>query len=575
MALPRNPANATQSPRTPELIRRYLKDMIECNLREEIEEDRLTASQLKEIGNQLFQEKKFSSAAWKYTKALRKTGESASLSVLYSNRSACRLKLQLFLDALNDATESTKLDPAFAKAFARRAVALDRLGQSSESAKAWEEALSKLPRGNLTPAELSVQSEYQKGLAAAKREKQRQESALKTQLGNYLELDGDKNDLPWMMAKTMLPELQRTEWVSFRYEQNDGEEVKVECPPSCIYALSKAYQYLCEGLAALEVYSAPNAPPFRNGSTSVLELLSNSVLTDYRVWHIQDPDYLDQFRQQANREVEFHGVFAPNLGPEDIKEIVRRRWNEAEGEEERLREWDTIQPALASIVRCWIMEGFHQGTLFENHDAETVYIKQAISFIKWGQTRCKDYPTQVKGEVFEEAFLKMVQGMRLWMLLKRFEDTKDSETQREVIYEESNQLLCEVSEGRTAFAYHSDPVIAAATYYNPRGYGLRLKAEYIWWKSAVGFAAFVLNSRASDYFAQDDVNHAACLAHCLHVSYHLFPNDIGLLLRNLEDIHEAVPKMEKIWKYKSLFGKEVRAEIIDDMLSWGRVTFGV
>ncbi|KAF9073057.1 hypothetical protein BDP27DRAFT_1445238 [Rhodocollybia butyracea] len=473
------------------------------------------ASELKEEGNQLFRNQDYALAAKKYAEALEAGGENENASTLYSNRAACWLKLNSCVSFQVSAPapysncklfyKATKLDPFFAKAFGRRAMALDGLGQPSESVKAWEEFLTKLPSDNLTPAE-----KMQKSVSYTEAVKK------------YLDLDGIKDDdLPWMAAEKMLPALvlQGPQPRTRSVVNVLGEELcEKETPPSCLsppchaWILAKAYDYLQEGLDALKVYSAPDSPPFKEDSASPLKLLSNSILADYRVWHIQDSDYLDDFRKQAVREVKVHDVFDEDVCPETIKSIVQKRLAGAKDEAARLEEWNTIRPALEATIRFWTMEGFHQGMLLQNHTAETEYIHQVMGLITWGREQWEDHPQEILGEIFGGPYLCAVRGMRLQRLFERFELSKDSET-RELIHEEAEDLLLESADEAYGFAEDDDPAIATACSFNIVGHGIRLRAAYSEWKSTESGSthswrgAMFFYGRASDFFAQDDAHH--------------------------------------------------------------------
>lgn len=63
---------------------------------------------------------------------------------------------------------------------------------TAESVTAWQKALDALPKENLSPAEVKQKEQYQSGLQAASKPRLMRVSAF---------------DLPWDMAKAMMPEL--------------------------------------------------------------------------------------------------------------------------------------------------------------------------------------------------------------------------------------------------------------------------------------------------------------------------------------------------------------------------------
>jgi import receptor subunit TOM70 len=87
------------------------------------------ALEAKTLGNQLYSQKKFEEAAEQYTKAI----SLSPTAIFYCNRAACYSNLQKFELALQDCNDAIRLDPKYAKAFHRRALAFEKLGQKQEA----------------------------------------------------------------------------------------------------------------------------------------------------------------------------------------------------------------------------------------------------------------------------------------------------------------------------------------------------------------------------------------------------------------------------------------------------------
>ncbi|XP_069740560.1 mitochondrial import receptor subunit TOM34-like [Narcine bancroftii] len=89
-------------------------------------------ARLKGVGNELFQHGRYGEAAARYSEAigrLQEPGSSlpAELSVLYSNRAACYLKIGNCSDCVKDCTASLELIPFALKPLIRRATAYEAL----------------------------------------------------------------------------------------------------------------------------------------------------------------------------------------------------------------------------------------------------------------------------------------------------------------------------------------------------------------------------------------------------------------------------------------------------------------
>merc|ERR1711879_61276 len=96
------------------------------------------AEEEKKMGNELFKAGDFAGAVKKYSEAIRRNPTDAKI---YSNRAACFTKLLSFDLALKDCDKCIELDPAFVKAYLRKAKAHQAMGQTSKAMSAYEKAL--------------------------------------------------------------------------------------------------------------------------------------------------------------------------------------------------------------------------------------------------------------------------------------------------------------------------------------------------------------------------------------------------------------------------------------------------
>ena len=97
---------------------------------------------MKEDGNKALQEGKFQDAINFYTQAIALDEKN---HVLYSNRSAAYAKCGEYQKALEDALQTVKLKPDWAKGYSRVGSAYGYLGKIDESIKAYEQALEHDP----------------------------------------------------------------------------------------------------------------------------------------------------------------------------------------------------------------------------------------------------------------------------------------------------------------------------------------------------------------------------------------------------------------------------------------------
>ena len=93
------------------------------------------AEKYKSEGNTFFQNNKFIEALDKYNQAINLKVETKNNAVYYSNRAYVNLKLENFGSAIQDVNMAIKIDPNFAKAYHRRALAYFSLRKYDEALK--------------------------------------------------------------------------------------------------------------------------------------------------------------------------------------------------------------------------------------------------------------------------------------------------------------------------------------------------------------------------------------------------------------------------------------------------------
>lgn len=95
----------------------------------------MSADELKELGNKAFGQGDFAAAEEHYTKGIEINSKAEAL---FSNRAATRLKLGRPIDALSDAEECIKINPAFMKGYHRKALAHSVMGDETAVFETYE-----------------------------------------------------------------------------------------------------------------------------------------------------------------------------------------------------------------------------------------------------------------------------------------------------------------------------------------------------------------------------------------------------------------------------------------------------
>ncbi|KAI8900668.1 hypothetical protein BC833DRAFT_580978 [Globomyces pollinis-pini] len=105
------------------------KDLGEQQPIESNKDVKVLAQEAKAAGNKLYAAKKFNEAIEQYTKAIALHTD----AVFYCNRAASYSNIQEYQLAINDCNEAIKLDKAYIKAFHRRALAFEKLGNLKDA----------------------------------------------------------------------------------------------------------------------------------------------------------------------------------------------------------------------------------------------------------------------------------------------------------------------------------------------------------------------------------------------------------------------------------------------------------
>lgn len=486
----------------------------------------------------LFRKQDYVGALSKYTEAIALDDKNA---VLYANRAACYHGLNRYIDAVDDAKMATKIDPGYAKGWSRLATSRDALADWERGAEAWQKALDALPKANLSPAEQRQKDQYSTCLNAA----QARGKALEARELRLAPVSmADDGNLPWQIARAMLPELQQAGPKKFT---------------SSAWVILHAYEDFMGGVERMEQLKlVPHAEApggfIQQGNLMALTYLTDGVMRDRRVFHIINlPDWITKY----NEQVLFEAKICKSWGSDGL-EIIK------EQSQKRLKEkgWDDVRPALSMTVRAWIMISMLESSLKDGPQAGVHFLKRAIELLEWGRDVWKNVADKDRGTIFQDTFLRCVRTMHLSMFMDAYSTDPglNSKFPIEHLKEDAEDLLKEISTAK----YHGkevDPGFASSFCIYPAGtayamigfyhtqmarYGGDLLARI---QSLVnGAKAYI---RAAERFPEDDEYCAwylNCAMNCMRTAH----VPIGEFNKVAIDLRKIVPKMMKIWAVSAL-----------------------
>ncbi|KZO95694.1 hypothetical protein CALVIDRAFT_467125, partial [Calocera viscosa TUFC12733] len=493
------------------------------------------AETLKAEGNVLFGQKQYKDAALKYSVAIELSPENA---VLWSNRAACNLNLKKYSDAATDASQATELDPSFARAWARLATAEQHLGSWTQAINAWDKALSALPTEGRSAAEEKQMKEYAEMLSNAQRALEATQENINDLAENNTINNFGSGKMPWERAEKM-----RTELVA------RGQEGMF----SSAWLILGAYEAWSEGVGIMNELKKEdrNGQVAMTGRVGAIQQLSNAIIRDKRVFHIDDPEFLSKYNDQMRYEA--FGRQAWQQGSADL--ILREA-------KERLAksDWNAVRPALSVTVRGYIIRAFLTGGLMEDEAAAVTFYDDAVGILDGGRQLWADVPDDIRGVIFTKTFIRGVKALRLesYMTVRNRNRARFTLTK---LKELADDLERDVREDPLDPEQPMGPGFTLAFYNGPLAQALAMQALYERELAEQGQTpseqlphlarAGELYAEAASHLPPDDEVHAWFLNSALGVFWQ-GGAPLKTTLPLMEMVKSSVPQMMRIWEHSQL-----------------------
>jgi len=300
-----------------------------------------------------------------------------------------------------------------------------------------------------------------------------------------------------------------------------------------------------------------------SGKLDGLSGLTNGIIRDERVFHIDDPNWFTMYNDQVVFEAQSKNVWVDSKP--DVVMIEAQ---------ERLRQqgWDKLRPALSTTVRAWIMRGFLEGGLRNAKAVEVEFLGYALEVLDWGRRAWKNVPKDDRGVIFEKTFIRGVKCLHINALMQAYaqDPGPDSKYPLEDLLEEADDILREMREDpRPTGGDPHDPGFISSFYVYPAAHATSMKAYYHAQMAPqchpdTDAATEHLRKsgnyyiEAADMYPEDDEKHAYFL-NCGVQNLFRCGTPLRETLAILKRIRLAIPKMQRIWG-SSAMSKEGRDE---------------
>ncbi|CAL1696596.1 unnamed protein product [Somion occarium] len=507
-------------------------------------QQRPLAVKLKDEGNALFIKKQYADAYVKFSQAIALDDKNA---IFWANRAACLLSMERHLDAAHDARKATTLDHLYPKAWARLATAESALRDHENSAVHWEMALQMLPIENVSPAEIQQRQYYMEQLSIAKVKVQ----ALKRSEAGFSVATPDQT--PFQRALSL---------------ENELRSRTTEKASSSGWVLIAAYRDFKQGVENLKMLKQYGSGPgaIIMGHAGALTDISNGVLRDSRIFHIDGPDFISAYNRQVSTEAQRWGALTEGGTDRVTSEILKLQ--QAKG-------WDVARPALSTTVRACVMRGFLESHLKQDHDVGEEFLRRALEVLEWGNSGpWGAVPFENKGTIFKKSFIQGVHVLHMKTYMQGYLHCPGPQSRfpLEKLYDEASQVMFESSLVEKEMESHDVDPGFSSCYPYPKGYAYAMigfcHAQMA--EQQVGAAcshflqAATSYSQAAEQFPRDDENYCWYLYASL-VNLWRCGTPIKDTLLIMKNIREAIPEMMKIWEHSAL-ARQGRDEALQHVL---------
>ncbi|GJE87836.1 TPR-like protein [Phanerochaete sordida] len=497
------------------------------------------AAALKDEGNKLYIAKKYSAAHTKYSEAIEADKENA---VLWANRAACSLALNKLPAAEADCEKATQLNPQYTKAWARLGNIRKALCLWQPSLDAYMKALELLPASNLSQADKNIQRECELDIDFVKN-KMKQKAV---PLNPNAIISFDKDDYPWdrvlKLEKTM----------------RSGEGWELYSSRWMLLEATLHYDDGMRGIRQVKALTLPNGNPGFSGVLGTIRHLVTALVTDHRVFRIEDREYPSYCNIQAIFEAQHDKASA--LVAAGSVEGTMAKLREMQGTEN----WETVLRAIETTIRLFVFRAFNEGSVQGDHSSALESYQLAIDLVEQCLKLWKDKSEKELGEVITRDFARGVRSMWLDCYLMAHKANPRQFT-REKLRDAAQDMLREITALAEDEIFSLDEATAQhfAFYQYPRAQALgaialcfREQAEAL--PKGSSEASSLLRHAADHYrqaaeiYPEDDECHCYYLAVTFDALVRCGGARFTEVLGVATKMKGALPKMRVLWEKSAM-----------------------
>ncbi|KAI0937103.1 hypothetical protein AcV5_005078 [Taiwanofungus camphoratus] len=312
------------------------------------------------------------------------------------------------------------------------------------------------------------------------------------------------------------------------------------------------------------------------GNLNAITDISNGILRDERVFHMDTSDWLIRLNTQS----EFEGNVLGGWARGGVK-IVQ------EEAAERLKShgWDAVRSALSVTIRAWLMSGYLSHKNDSSQERALQLLNSAVSVLEWGASLWRNIPKEERGVIFEKTFVRGVKRLRIEAYMKACKNAGPTSSYNvEELMTMARDMIDDVDANPPTEFSKYDPGYVLSFWQYPKAGAL----------AALGFcqmkrAVILKNDETEENHVEIARSYFAEAAHSYMTAAETYPEDDelhvyflkiafetfwhrGLPLRESLPlcalIRGGVPKARKIWGY-SVFSRTLNKHI-DQVLRFQR-----